>query len=237
MTVFLGRTVMHNVNGVGSDGSTVDLTFNGATTAGDVWAAVQLFWNHVYTTGHALSSFISTEMSRAANDALVEVYDITGHLDGSPHGSPVVIAPFTLGAATGTKLPPQLCGVLSFHAPYGVVLEHGPASATIPTDEAAQDEGAPAVHSGKTRPRSSLRGRAYIGPCDSSALASTGKLDGFFETAMKDSAEALVAAALGWSVWSRATATTHPVIQGWTQADFGTQRRRKHKLPVLTPWP
>src|SRR3954452_15961247 len=56
-----------------------------------------------------LGELLGLSLSRAANAASIKLYDITGHLDGSPHGSPRTMANFTLPAvhATGEGQPEE----------------------------------------------------------------------------------------------------------------------------------
>ena len=104
--------------------------------------------------GFSVASVMSDCLSRAANQSLVDVYDVTAHLNGTPAGSPVLLTSFTLAAGQPTPKanPEGVAAVITLQAPYGTDVEFGP--------------GTPA-----TRPRARDRGRIYVGPLDGSVLA------------------------------------------------------------------
>ena len=117
-------------------------------------------------------------------------------------------------------------------ADYGSTIEHGPTSTSIPSSDAAQDQGAPATHTGKTRPRASLRGRVFIGPLTAGVPDSNGHVTASAATVVQDAFDDLVGAlsALANSttivVWSRATASVAAVTWRIVPPIFGSQRRR-----------
>jgi hypothetical protein len=237
MPVWLIRTVLPNVSGLARDQVVNDFVFNEPSSEVAAVAAVKSFWTGDHTGGAAapLAAFINQTMSRTVN-VQVEAYALDGHLDGSPHGSPDLTDAFALTAFSGNALPDPMCGVLSYHADFGSALETGPAVTTIPTDARARKEGAPAVHAGRTRPKSSLRGRLYIGPLTVASINPLGVVSAGFAQSMAGSGEFLAGAALGWCVWSRRTASVHNIVAGWTDDELGVQRRHQTDTRGKTPW-
>jgi len=236
----LVRVTLANVSGVGADSYVNDFVFSGSVALTALVTSVQAFYNSG-TTGTILAEVIGAVVSRTANACYIDTYDLTGHLDGSPHGSPTSHTAFTLTPSLSsgiTQLPYQDCLVLSTRANYGTALERGP-TASMPTPESAQDDGAPATHMGSTRPRASLRGRLYIGPLNSAALDGNGRTaSGAGGTSrLKIQAPALLAAQPSWSVWSRRTASTHPIVQGWIDDEAGVRRTRRTKIAGKVAWP
>lgn len=238
MSQFLARAVLPSVSGIAADESVNDLAFTTTSSVGVLSTAVETFFTHVYSAGESVGSFLSPDISRVTSACSVEIYDIAGHLDGSPHGSPISIVPFTMSASLADpSLPEQVAVTLSMHASYGLALEHGPTE-TIPTDHRAQVEGAPSTHTAKSRPRSSLRGRIFIGPLNTGAIGATvGNSNVDLQTTLKDAAVALLASEPGWSVWSRRLAALNAITGGWIDADLSVIRRRKLKTPVKVVWP
>jgi len=91
----------------------------------------------------------------------VSLYDITGHLNGSAAGAAFYTHHTTWPISTvggGVSLPEQVSCVCSYRTDYGSTPEFGPPVTT-------------GKH-GPSRPRASLRGRFYLFPLTSFALAS-----------------------------------------------------------------
>lgn len=147
----------------------------------------------------------------AAHD--IEYFDLTGHLDGSPHGVPIITQHFTITNSNTTfSLPNEVAVCLSFRAAYGSDVEFG---------------------GGGTRPRSSDRGRVFIGPLGDVSLPATSTKEARvwedFREAVVAGAEVLIDAAADdwtWCVWSRTDEALKPVVAGWVDDAFDTQRRR-----------
>jgi hypothetical protein len=124
------------------------------------FAAAATALEGLYNNGafeYAISSVISTEVSRVANACSVEFYNVTGALGvGEAMGSPVAIVDWTMGPNSGgagnQSLPAQIASVLSFRTTYGSDVEFG-------------------VH---TRPRADDRGRIYLGPLSGKVLGTDG---------------------------------------------------------------
>ena len=237
MSIWLIRTVLPDIDGVAADEVVNDMVFSTEATAAAVSSLVADFWNLPVAAGSSVSSFIGASRSRVPLVPHIDAYDITGHLDGSPHGSPVNLLPMDLVAAgTAGQLPQQVAITLALHAAFGSVLEHGPTEAR-PSDEGAIDEGAPATHPAVTRPKSTLRGRIYIGPVTGQAIGNDGLLAAGFLQTLSQAATRLREADNGWSVWSRSTAAVHPIVGGWIDRNPTVVRRRRPKTTVTVAWP
>lgn len=172
--------------------------------------------------------YLGQQLSRVSNACTIKWYDITGHLDGSPHGSPIHISHFTLGASHGAG--PVQEGVaiaLSFHSAYG-------------TDVEFDNSGTP-----HTRPRARDRGRVYLGPVDQITMAADETTHRIAVTS--DCRDDLACAALQmatdsdvstaeWVVWSRKRAAVSIVVGGWIDDRFDYQRRREDPGLVRRTW-
>lgn len=182
--------------------------------------------NNFYSATHApatkpISDWLSETLVRAAYGVVHRVYDLTGHLDGSPHGSPKNEYAYSLPVGTlGTSLPSQVALCLSFHADYTGDPEFGPG----------------------TRPRARDRGRVYLGPFHNQCLAegsvtqrpipAAGLVDSIHFSAlflMNEPGHA-------WAVWSRRNAALEPVVGGWIDDSWDIQRRRKEDAVTRTTW-
>jgi hypothetical protein len=237
LAVYLMRATLPNISGMARDEVVNDFVFNAPSTPEAAVLAVKDFYN-VAGGGatNAVGAWLGSSLSRTT-PFTISTYDITAHLNGSPHGSPISVDPFTLiSNSAAPSLPDQIAVVLSYHAAYGGALETGPSGA-IPTDASAIRQGAPATHTGRTRPKSSLRGRLYVGPLVQAAENGVGQVSVTCGGDMAKQAVTLMTAALGWCVWSRRTASVHNIIGGWTDWDFGVQRRRNVLPRQKVPWP
>lgn len=180
--------------------------------------------------------------------APLECYDITTHLDGGPHGSPIYTGLVVGSAAPSalTALPAGLCVCVSYRSDFGTDLEEGPSVSTIPTADFAQDEGAPATHTGRTRPKSRDRGRLYIGPLDQGIVDSTTGLTGesrpggtFLDTLRHAAYQVIIDATLAaagarWAQWSRRNATVK-IVNGGNVANSFTYQRGREIAPSSRP--
>lgn len=190
-----------------------------------------------------IGAWLSAEYSWVA--VPVEFYDLTGHLDGTPHGSPINIQTMAVSGIVAHKgMPPgvAICG--SYHSTFGTTLESGPADSAIPTGDRAVDEGAPATHAGVDRMRSRLRGRIYFGPLNVDAVAAPGTGASVVPdtTLMSNLVSGLTTLALTadavsqWHQWSRRSAATAPITGGFVSAAFTYQRDREVKSLARTAW-
>jgi hypothetical protein len=212
-------------------------------------AMIADFYNHANFT-HPICDYLGGAVSRAANAATLRIYDIAAHLDGSPHGSPRSTQQFTINAAaaepaTVENLPTQIACAISMHADLSALAEIGPTVATLPTPDRAVDFGAPATHSGKTKPRARARGRVFLGPL-TTLCAETDAGDGRvnvtaaaqadFAGAIVRLADALLAVTGYLAVWSRRDAMLRQVTGGWVDDRFDTVRRRNEAAESRNTW-
>jgi hypothetical protein len=162
-----------------------------------------------------VAKHINDTVSRTASACRLDFYNITGHLDGSPHGSPYLTAGWTLSSSemAGAGLPAEVAIVSSFHAAYGSLSEEV----------------------GNTRPKNRRRGRVYIGPLTLQVLGqdATTKRVKVVQSTMTDIQKASQAmmddSNTNWCVWSRQDQLTLSVVGGHVDDGFDTQRRRGEK--------
>lgn len=228
---------MLDLGGLVVDAVVNHFAFAASATAGAAIDRVIDFFNGPNAGGLPISSYIGASRSRALGGWMLQATPLAGHLDGKNLPSPDVIAAGTLGnPSSSSMLPDQVAVVLSYHGVVSALPEHG-GSATRPTSEEAQDEGAPATHVVSTRPRASLRGRIYLGPLEISAINfTTGDVSSAFLRDLGTAAERLVTGLDAWSVWSKTYSTLDPVVAGTVQQNTGTQRRRKDKTITRSAW-
>lgn len=180
--------------------------------------ALTAFYNT--TTGsmvESVASYMSSEVSPAANAAEIEYYDITSHLNGSPAGSPVAIANFTMTPSAGSSnFPAGVAATLSYRADYGTDVEFLPGS----------------------RPRSRDRNRIYIGPLSAGCTTPDAitKRPHFTVQFMNDLLLAftnLSGTHGGWNmrVWTRKGAALKLPTQAYMDNRPDYQRRRSDPTP------
>lgn len=188
--------------------------------------------------GETLSNFMSNVIDRGADKVKLNFYDVSGALGGGPVGSPAFISTGTLGGGfTGgshANMPSAVAAIVSFHSDLTGVSEVGPIDAAIPTPEAAQDMGAPATHSGHTKPKARRRGRIYVGPLlIDCAATSAGDVfvDINFQNILLNAASGLLAELNTgeWCVWSKRDAAFRAVTGGFISNGFATVRKRQAK--------
>jgi hypothetical protein len=181
------------------------------------------FLNTVPATGtHALEYYLANVMDRTPGGIQYEIYDITGHLDGSPAGAPIHVETQQLGSTTsGTDLPEQISGAVGYRGDYGTDVEFGPG----------------------TRPRARDRNRTYVGPLNNDTVdhdGATGRctmsnvfrgdlLLAMHDLALDFSADTVTTQL---AVWSRKNASTKPVVEVFADNRFDVQRRRADPNPA-----
>lgn len=161
--------------------------------------------------------YLSSEVNPGVGEVSVGVYDITGHLDGSPHGSPVHVSVGTraITGTAGTNLPTGCAGVVSYRAAYGTDVEFGSGS----------------------RPRARDRNRFYFGPLgpgavDTESVTNRTELKVAFQTDMLKWLTTVAAViTIGGHfadlrVWSRKNASIKPCLTAWMDNRIDYQRRR-----------
>lgn len=181
--------------------------------------------NDAVVLGATLGSTMSPGLDRSANACSVKLYDITNHLDGSPHGSPYHVMSFTLPATAAVDPMPEECAIC-------VTLEaQGRAAQFVEVPDGADPDAKP------DRPRQRYTGRVYMGPWnisqidkDASGLARPRPtlLEGL-RTVIKRAADAIDVAsddtaAIG--IWSRQNRSIRGAEMIRTDNAWDTQRRR-----------
>jgi hypothetical protein len=240
----LARVTIPNKNGLAVDAVVNTFAFDVDATdtakQADVFTAVAGF----YDGNNAVSGENVIESIAASHDVihpLVELYDLTSHLDGSNLGSPVATAAPTwarLGSRSTAAAGGQLAACIVFHADYDVP-EVG-ASGSIPSTDEAQDQGAPATHTGVTRPRARERGRIYIGPLNQGDTTTDTNgnplLTAGVAGTLQAASVALMAQPVSWSVWSRRDSQLRHVTHGWVDLGIKTQRGREFRPNTRNNW-
>lgn len=193
-------------------------------------AALKTALGRVYTAsvtsmGGSLGMFLSPAISRVANACAIKLYDVTGHLDGSPHGSPFDVSSFTMPAALGsTPLPEEVAFAVTLEA-------HNRGDQRVEVPDGADPDAKP------DRPRQRFTGRVYLGPwaegveqadsngmCRPNATTRDGCRDALKRFA--DELDTNTADALWLGVWSRKDQTIREVEFLRTDDAWDTQRRR-----------
>lgn len=215
----LVQQVLKSTSGLPTDVYVNDLVIGEAVGAGnsaiaaDVATALDAFWNTTRSVAQPVVHWLSQAVSRTID---VKLYDLAGHLDGSPHGSPFLTTTIGLGASAGDVPLPEECAIaLSFHADTTGILESA----------------------GATRPKARRRARVFLGPWGMQAAA--GPVGGHvfvtlnLQTALKEAGAQLItdlnANDMPLQVWSRKDATTRAVTGGWLDNAFDTMRSRGAK--------
>lgn len=182
---------------------------------------------------HSLCNWLSPIISRVASQASVRLYDIGGHLDGSPHGSPIFSKLWTVsGASYTTVLPTEVCVAVTMEAV-------GRAAAPVETPDSA-DAG-----TARDRPKERLTGRIYFGPLPVESQSYEGvtgvaKVNPTLAGNLRKSVNAVHDKLKarnpdgGLGVWSRKNAQVVPLANVSTDDAFDIQRRRGERALVRT---
>lgn len=223
MSTCLIDVIMHHKSGIPKDDNVnrwivgnpaeADPAVVAAAACADLFT---LFYNPVAT-------FLAPVFDRGANHQEMKAYSLPGTaLAGTtPLGSPVYSSTWTMpapGSATG--LPPEVACVVSYHGDL---------------------TGVP-VESGTIRPGSRRHGRIYLGPLNLGMATTDGTTGettmptGAITTISNAAAAFLADSPLLWYVWSKAQAALFPVVGGWVDNGFDTQRRRGVDATVRHAW-
>jgi hypothetical protein len=173
-------------------------------------------------TGRSLGSYISPCIKRTASP-IVRYYDVSAHLSGLPHGSPITTDGLAALDPAGSTdpLPSEVACVLSFNSAYSSDAEFAPGA----------------------RPRSRDRGRVFIGPLNMDAHQVDGtfniaKPHATFRDTLLQLANKLHDDALTnhvpWCTWSRKNARMEFVLAGWVDDAFDTVRNRGERPTLKT---
>jgi len=192
---------------------------------GVAFTALEAFYNTVATgASQYLATYLAPSMDNGAGHSSMTAYDITSHLDGTPHGAPVALHSWTCNspgsAAGGRCVPEGTCIVLSFRGDYGTDVEFAPGA----------------------RPRSRDRGRIYFGPASQNCLQfdattsrtevsapfTTDSLAAMFALSATHSSGAV---SYNWRQWSRKDAAVHLITELYLDDRPDYQRRRTDPDP------
>jgi len=184
------------------------------------------FYNTAVSGADTVCNGIGSSISRIVVSK-ISTTDVSANLAGLPGGtgSPFNVDTFTLGAVgfASVQYPREVAIALSFHGDYGTLGEFGLAG---------------------TRPRARHRGRIYLGPFNnfwtSFSSTSNPQLSTTGATTIAGAAERLLTDSnhlATWAVWSRKNAAMYPVVGGWVDNAFDTQRRRGEDANVRTVFP
>lgn len=176
-------------------------------------------------SGIDIASRIGKSVSRAVDGIEFDLYDITGHLDGSPHGSPVWSGAWTLNADSGTQnLPREIAIALTLR---------GTSWQTQPVE--TPDDADPGIE--PQRPRQRHTGRIYLGPWRLQAVQnevtpyearpSVVLMDDLLNRAgvFADALDAALAGTV-WCIWSRSMTFLHTVTHVQVDNAFDVIRKR-----------
>lgn len=242
MPDILATVTFNAKSGIARDNCVNNLAFSmpggwpGAGDIAELGALIEDLFDGIHPgQQNALSAYLGNSLVRTANGASVKVYDITGHLDGSPHGSPIGQHLWTLGASLGTgDLPREVAMCVTLR---GV----GWDTALVEVPDGA-DPGA-AVD----RPRQRHSGRVFLGPLSAgNSVAAADAVTGDVRPGSTFRADILAAfedfaeeVPIAWAgarlgVWSRAMQFIHTVAAIQVDDAFDTQRRRGSSPTVRT---
>lgn len=193
------------------------------SAAADVFDAVNGFYNDDNGAGDDIAVYMSNSLGGTSPAACTaRLYDISGHLDGSPHGSPVSETTFGLAArdVAGNSLPEEVSLVLTTRAAFWDAQ---------PIERADGADPGSAID----RPRQRYSGRVFLGPWNDSGMT---EVDGksrpgvAMRTAILDAAERfhdeLTAEGHAWAVWSRVDEVLRAINTVQIDDAWDTQRRR-----------
>lgn len=227
MTTFLANVRLPSVSGLDEDAVQNSFVIDGApgwdpvAAKGEVTIPLASFYNAAVHTGLKVSDFIGPSISRTALAASIKLYDISAHLDGSPHGSPVSTDAFTVGG-------PAPAGELPREVAFAITLRAG----NWASQPVERPDGADAG-SEVDRPRQRHTGRIYLGPIGENADAMVSGINrpetAFMETCRKAIVHLETQLAVGGhhlAVWSRKDAVARNVDDVQTDNAWDTQRRR-----------
>lgn len=178
----------------------------------EISSLIDNFYNAAQSTGVGVTHWMASSLNPANNSHSIDFYDLTGHLNGTSHGSPFRTEPFTLAGLPANEGLPDECAIcISYHSDFGVDRESV----------------------GNTRPKARDRGRMYIGPLATGCVSIPDPNKEAVVTpnclsTMRDAMSTLVVNPnlVTWCLWSRADAALKPVVGGFVDNAFDVQRRR-----------
>lgn len=179
------------------------------------------FFNNAYAgMTDQLANYIAESVSRSASACQILAYETDDLSGATPLGSPVGMLSFTMGnAGVGKSLPQEVSVVISYNGD----LTDVPISAPNPTPPPLT-----------IRPAQRRRGRIFLGPLqDISGEDASGEFrpTGLFLLDVALAFEGMATdinaiAGDDLAVWSKADAAFYPVVGGYIDNAWDTQRRR-----------
>lgn len=203
------RMVLPYTSNLPGDVVVNDLAVQLDDTSEPAFDILERFWNAVPVGANLdLASMISPLVSRVGNACRFEVYAID--LNTGKIGSPLVVQPWTLDPNSGTsEAPPEvaLCTSYASQVPAGVNAQR-------------------------------RKGRIYVGPF---TATQSGRVPGAplidtLSKATKDLVTDLADNGTPLCVWSRADKALYPVVRGWVDNAWDTQRRRGIQPSSRATW-
>lgn len=169
---------------------------------------------------NAIGGNLANSLARTAGGILYKFFDITAHLDGSPHGSPIATDTGQLltAAISPTDLPSEVALCMTLR---GLGWDGAPVEAVDGSDAGVEPD----------RPRQRHSGRLYFGPLNDTVKAAGGQRPSTATlTSIRDAyvtmKNSVAAAGYSPSVWSRKDAVTRRVVAVQTDNAYDIQRRR-----------
>lgn len=208
ITNYLARCILTADTGLPEDAFVNDWCIQGDETSGP---AMLDALDDFYNLAHG-SFLLCGELSDLVDHNVpmqVQVYEIdlpTGHI-----GSPIAVAnlPYYTGTS-GDPLPPEVALCTSF-------------AANTP----------PGTNPGR------CRGRVYLGPFNEGSNG-TGRPSNNLVIGVRNITkrldDALIGAGATLAVWSRADKAVRPVVRGWVDNEWDTQRRRGREATSRNSW-
>lgn len=226
MPDYLATVTLPTVSGLAADDVQLDFVIASSVTVApgdtlDLSGPIANFFNTHDGAGHWVAEFLGQQVKRDTNGAIIRYYDISAHLDGSNHGSPVAVDHFTVGpiSSNSSSLPDEVAVVMTLR---GEGWDTASVEVINPT---------PSPH--LVRPKQRHSGRLYVGPIN---LAGYGNADNrprpatVLRTTLLNAAERLQdelsAVPATWCVWSRKDAVLRDVVRAEVDDAWDTQRRR-----------
>lgn len=177
---------------------------------------------------NALTTWYSTESVDVTPSPIIRFYELPA-VPG-PVGSPIAeanVLGFT--ASSADALPHEVALALTFHADLTGIPESVPGGVVGPE--------------GDTHPRARRRGRIYLGPLNVNTVDGTsGRPSASFRTSvaaagvrLRDNLD-LQTGGIQWVVFSPTDWVARPVVNGWVDNAFDTQRRRGVAASSRTTW-
>lgn len=228
MTNYLSVLKFTTVSGIPADRVENTMAWTGDddpdVAAADVNDALVNFYTVANGATHKVGHYLADSLSRtvAPHIDLYELTDLTGVTGiGTPVASRALSAVLP-DAEASDNLPPEVAVCLSFHGDLTGLVER----------------------SGATRPANRHRGRIFLGPLTTGTVhkitdTKVAEVRDVPRQAICDAAGRIIAGVFGatWCVWSRANAALYPVVGGFVDNAFDTQRRRGVKTTLRTVWP